>query len=124
MHIAMFIGTWLVSTEEYWKKNNDLDEHELKLYWFFYVMRWFHLVTAVLQLLQTHLKTKGYDRISALFNMLIPYFYLFPILYIQYVTGYIHKQDKKNSDVQVWFILETFVFVSQVFGGIVFMFCG
>ena len=57
-------------------------------------------------------------------NTLTPIFYLFPVLYIQYVTGYIHKEDKKNSAVQTWFILETFVFVSQLFGGIIFMFFG
>ena len=52
---------------------------------------------------------------------MIPFFYFFPVLYIQYITAHLHKDLYKNDDIMYWFTLETFVFVSQVFGGILFM---
>lgn len=45
------------------------------------------------------------------------------MLYVQYITAHLHKDLYKNDDIMYWFTLETFVFVSQVFGGILFMIC-
>lgn len=52
-------------------------------------------------------------------QLFIPFFYFFPVLYIQFLTARYHKEQ--NDEMMRWFTLETFVFNSQVFGGVLFM---
>jgi len=82
---------------------------------------WMHLTTALLQMAQVQAKMMGYRPLSSFLQLFIPFAYFFPSLYVQYITAHLHKDQNKNDEIMRWFTLETFVFNSQVFGGILFM---
>jgi len=63
----------------------------------------------------------GYKATSSFLQLLIPFFYFFPVLYIQYIAAHLHRNQEKNDMIMRWFTLETFVFNSQVYGGVLFM---
>ena len=120
-HLTLWLGHWAVSDKNMMRF--DVEQH--RMYYFFLYSAWLHLATAILQIMQTRLKIMGKLNYAAACQLMVYPVCFYPILYSSYNLGFIIQDIQEASagasGVEVWFILETFLFVSQVFGGIAFM---